>query len=165
MRTDIDIPVAERLAKLLRLLASDRDGEVVAAVTALKKTLEGAGLDHHDLADMVTGKRGRGITPQEMQNVEREAYRAGFRDGQRNAEHDDGRDDDDEISWHDVAKFCLERSQWLEPHESDFVKNMERWTRRGRKPSEKQRQWLDGLNTRLQRRERQEKQRRRARKS
>ena len=63
MRTDIDIPVAERLAKLLRLLASDRDGEVVAAVTALKKTLEGAGLDHHDLADMVTGKRGWGITP------------------------------------------------------------------------------------------------------
>ena len=113
MRTDIDIPVAERLAKLLRLLASDRDGEVVAAVTALKKTLEGAGLDHHDLADMVTGKRGRGITQQERQNVEREAYRAGFRDGQRNAANgdgaarDDGRGDEDGVSWHDVATFCL----------------------------------------------------------
>ncbi len=39
-----------KVGKLLRLLSSDKDGEVVAATSALKRTLEAAGLDLHDLA-------------------------------------------------------------------------------------------------------------------
>jgi hypothetical protein len=45
---------AKKLAKLLRLLASDKDGEVLAAVEAIKRTLDLADLDFHDLADVVT---------------------------------------------------------------------------------------------------------------
>jgi hypothetical protein len=46
-------PIAERLGKLVRLLASDRDGEVVAAVRGLRRTLASAGMDFHGLAALV----------------------------------------------------------------------------------------------------------------
>lgn len=42
-----------KLAKLVRLLGSDKPGEVVAAAAALRRGLEAAGLDFHDLADAV----------------------------------------------------------------------------------------------------------------
>src|SRR5262245_17720064 len=38
------------LAKLIRLLASDRDGEVVAAARALGRSLAAAGYDYHAFA-------------------------------------------------------------------------------------------------------------------
>ncbi len=45
--------VAERLGKLIPRLASDHDGEVIATVSAIGRTLQGAGLDWHDLAKRV----------------------------------------------------------------------------------------------------------------
>ncbi len=45
--------IAERLGKLIPRLASDHDGEVVATVAAIGRTLQGAGLDWHDLAKRV----------------------------------------------------------------------------------------------------------------
>jgi hypothetical protein len=46
-------PIAPRLANLIRMLASDKDGEVLAAVAALKRTLAGSGADLHTLAASV----------------------------------------------------------------------------------------------------------------
>jgi hypothetical protein len=46
--------VAPRLGQLIRLLASDKDGEVLATVYALRRVLSNAGLDLHDLADNIT---------------------------------------------------------------------------------------------------------------
>lgn len=43
--------LAQRVAKLVPLLASDKDGEVVAAARAIARTLGTAGTDLHDLAD------------------------------------------------------------------------------------------------------------------
>lgn len=40
----------ERLAKLIPRLATDHDGEVVATVRAIQRTLKAAGMDLHDLA-------------------------------------------------------------------------------------------------------------------
>ena len=51
-KKQIDVDV-DRIAKLVRLLGSDKAGEVVAAVGALKRTLAAGGLDLHDLADAV----------------------------------------------------------------------------------------------------------------
>jgi hypothetical protein len=45
--------VAPRLGQLIRLLASDRDGEVVAAARALSRTLTSVGADFHTLADVI----------------------------------------------------------------------------------------------------------------
>jgi hypothetical protein len=41
------------VAKLIRLLASDVDGEVLAAVRALGRALKASGGDFHDLASIV----------------------------------------------------------------------------------------------------------------
>jgi hypothetical protein len=54
-----------KIGKLLRLLASDRPGEVVAAAGALKRTLEAGGLDLHDLA--AAAERGLCQPPVERQ--------------------------------------------------------------------------------------------------
>ncbi len=43
-------PVAPKIAKLIPRLASSHDGEVIATVHAIRRTLEGAGLDLHALA-------------------------------------------------------------------------------------------------------------------
>jgi hypothetical protein len=40
----------EKVGKLVRLIASDRDGEVLAAVAALKRTLAAGGADINDMA-------------------------------------------------------------------------------------------------------------------
>jgi hypothetical protein len=42
-----------RLGKLIRLLASDKPGEVSAAAQAIGRTLQSSGRDFHDLADIV----------------------------------------------------------------------------------------------------------------
>lgn len=43
--------IGTKLAKLLPRLASPHDGEVLATVEAIRRTLERAGLSLHDLAD------------------------------------------------------------------------------------------------------------------
>jgi hypothetical protein len=43
---------AARIGQFVRLLGSDRSGEVVAAATAIKRTLTSVGLDLHHLADI-----------------------------------------------------------------------------------------------------------------
>ena len=46
-------PIAPKLGKLVRLLASDRDGEALAAARMIGRTLAGANLSFHDLAAVV----------------------------------------------------------------------------------------------------------------
>lgn len=43
-------PIAPKIAKLIPRLATDHDGEVVATVRAIERTLKNAGLDFHNLA-------------------------------------------------------------------------------------------------------------------
>src|SRR6516162_8073878 len=45
--------LGERVAKLIPRLASTHDGEVIATVAAIRRTLGSAGLDLHDLARIV----------------------------------------------------------------------------------------------------------------
>lgn len=49
--------IAPKLGKLIRLLASDRDGEALAAARGIGRTLEAAGLDFHALADVIDKNR------------------------------------------------------------------------------------------------------------
>lgn len=49
-KRDLD---TDKVAKLVRLLGSDKDGEILAAVAALKRTLGVAGIDMHDMANVV----------------------------------------------------------------------------------------------------------------
>jgi len=47
-------PITHKLDPLIRRLASDKDGEIVACVAAMKRQLAKAGLNFHDLADRLT---------------------------------------------------------------------------------------------------------------
>jgi hypothetical protein len=46
--------IPDKVLKMIPRLASDHDGEVVATVAAIRRTLEGAGLSLHDLAAAVS---------------------------------------------------------------------------------------------------------------
>lgn len=48
------VPIAAKLAKLIPLLSSDKDGEVVATARATERTLPAEGFDWHGLASAVT---------------------------------------------------------------------------------------------------------------
>ena len=47
-------PISPKLGKLIALLSSDKDGEIVAAVRAIGRVLKDAGADWHDLANAVS---------------------------------------------------------------------------------------------------------------
>lgn len=49
--------VAPKVARLVGLLASDHDGEVIGAARALRRVLDGAGLDLCDLAAVIEGRQ------------------------------------------------------------------------------------------------------------
>lgn len=54
---------ADRVGQLVRLLGSDKDGEVVAAARALGRTLKAHGHDWHDLAEIAERHLARPTIP------------------------------------------------------------------------------------------------------
>ena len=67
---------AEKIGKLIKLLSSINDGEVVAAARAILRTLEAEGADIHELAERVEGRK---LSQAEMQTD----LRQGVRDGKK----------------------------------------------------------------------------------
>ena len=55
--------VPRRLGKTIALLGSPVDGEALAAARALGRLLEAAGMDHHDLAALVSAEMDRRARP------------------------------------------------------------------------------------------------------
>ena len=64
---------ADKVGKLIRMLSSSNDGEVVAAARALMRTLESEGSDIHDLAARVEG--GGKLSPAERERIYEQARR------------------------------------------------------------------------------------------
>jgi hypothetical protein len=146
----LDITATDGLAKLIRMLASDKDGEVTAAVKAMKRTLTDRGMDFHALADLVAnGSGGKAALA--------DAYKNGLRDGIKAAREcgvaDGGGVDDEIAAWCELAKACLSRRRRLSEKEITFVEQMVRWTSLGRTPSYKQGTWLNSLYQRCKTRE------------
>jgi hypothetical protein len=148
-------PIAERLGKLVRLMASDVDGEAMAALTALRRTLAAAGADLNDLADVIekggSGGNGGTLSPEDMKRI----YDAGYQDGLRKAEaaqhansNDGFANTDGTLTWHQIAAFCTERAQFLEEKNAAFARDMAGRTLY-REPTERQATWLTSLFFRL----------------
>jgi hypothetical protein len=49
--------VAPKLSKLIPMLGTDHDGEVVATVRAISRTLKGAGMDLHNLVEVLCNRQ------------------------------------------------------------------------------------------------------------
>jgi hypothetical protein len=147
--------ITDKVQKLIRLLSSDNDGEVVASAHALIRTLEGEGLDIHVLAASVSSGSER-VTQASWRGGRtvgyREGYSSGFADGQRKQANGQRRPpvedepddfDDDELDWYRIARECAERPELLRANEQSFIANMTKWSQRPSwRPSEAQQKWL-----------------------
>ena len=122
------LPPAVRsvLAKLIRLLASDVDGEVLATVRALGRALRASGADFHDPAGIV-----------EAPSIG--ARSAGFRNYF---------DDETELPWQLMVDACTNHPGRFTSRERQFLQTMKRW--RGT-PTSKQLNWLVALFERVRR--------------
>ena len=135
----------QKLEKLVRLLSSDKDHEVLAAARAIQRTLSGAGSDIHELADRIKGGK---LSESEMQRI----YDAGVQEGKDAAAAAAGFKNTEGPSWLEMAEYCAGHDDGrLSAKERGFVEDMVRWCAR-REPSEKQGRWLHVLYVRLGRR-------------
>jgi hypothetical protein len=142
-------PIAGKIASLVRMLSSDREGEVISAVHALLRTLKSKGADIHALADRIEKPNGGALTDTEMKKL----YDAGYQDGVRAAENkmhgnSDFRDIDGFPAWSEIALYCQRNNHRLRPNEQEFVNDMAAQTV-WREPTSKQAKWLKSIFLRL----------------
>ena len=114
-------PIADKLSKLVRMLTSDHDGEVVAAARSINRTLESAGLDIHVLAAVIE----RGSAGNAMPNAP--------------AWHS--------VACECAAHPRRLRSE----KERAFIADMVVWTKLGGEPTERQAKWLRSIYVRVRR--------------
>ena len=127
-------PVAlpPKLALLIPRLGSTFDPEIVATAKAIERTLKAAGRDWHDLARAVDVPA---PAPAPMAPSWRRPWRP---------------DHDATTSWREMAQWLHLRRDQLTDREAAFVVNVLDW--RGQ-PTERQREWLDAIFTRIRERQ------------
>jgi hypothetical protein len=116
----IDVGTEEKLEKLVRLLSSDKEGEVVAAARAIQRTLSNAGSDIHELAERIKGGK---LSEAEMRKI----YDAGVKDGKDAAAAEKGFGDvmSESPSYLEMAKYCDAHGNGrLNSWEREFIDNM-----------------------------------------
>jgi hypothetical protein len=119
--------VAPKLSKLIPMLATDHDGEMVATVRAISRTLKGAGLDFHNLVEALCEPKSIYAPPPSPPA------------------------DKEPETWSEIARWCLHHDAGdLSCKERKFVVDMVRRTGTDIKPTEKQAKWLRAIYTRLQ---------------
>jgi hypothetical protein len=126
------IPVAEKLSKLIPRLATNHDGEIVATVAAIGRTLQSAGLDFHDLAAALREEP----SPPEVV--------VPYRDREPDAQPPMGSD------WISAACWCRDADDGrLTPWERSFVRSLLDQLRRKPRPSARQARVLNDIFRRL----------------
>jgi hypothetical protein len=144
--------IESKLEKFILLLASDKDGEVVAAARALNRTLKSAKLDIHALADSISQANGKEYTQAQLLK----ARELGIAEGRRLEQQEQNGaifrnvNLDDEPTWHEIAIECAAHPDRLHcEREKQFVKDMVRRTVHGGEPTKKQASWLRKIYARV----------------
>ena len=114
-------PIADKLSKLLRMLTSDHDGEVVAAARSINRALKSAGLDIHVLAAAIE------------------------RDGAGNAMHNGP------AWHSVACECAAHPERLRSEKERAFIADMVVWTKLGGEPTERQAKWLRSIYVRARR--------------
>jgi hypothetical protein len=142
-------PIADKLGKMIRMLGSDRDGDVIAAARAIKRTLRSEGLDIHALADGIEKPNGSALSEAEMRKLCDAGYDAGLRAAEdKHHGWADFANIDGTPSWHEMALFCQQRDDRLREKERQFIHDITARTV-WREPTEKQAKWLKSIFYRL----------------
>jgi hypothetical protein len=133
----------ERLASLIRLLNSDKDGEILATVHALKRTLESAGTDMNGFARGIEnlGKNAE-VSKDQMKKIWDAAVQH-----TENRLHgaEDFASTDGKPTWQSVALYCQRNKYKLRPQTHEFVDKMASQTVWNKEPSERQHKYLFAL--------------------
>jgi hypothetical protein len=135
-------PIADKLSKLIRMLSSDRDGEIVAAVHGIRRTLQGAGCDIHDLANAITKPATKGSSDRAKTNgnTDKTTRTNGGHQQQHHKEAD----------WHSIARACQANPNvYRGEREREFINDMVRRAAFGGDLSEKQKKWLLDIYSRI----------------
>jgi hypothetical protein len=141
-----------RVGDLIRLLSSDRDGEIVATVYALRRMLKSHGADVHALAEHVETANG-GLTEEYKQKIRAEIENAravGYAEGVKAAEarqYGTGafRNTDGKVEWTEVALFVQREKHRLDSRHHEFIDDMASRTVYMREPSLNQHRYLHSL--------------------
>ena len=136
----------QKLGTFIRMLASQQDGEVIAAARAITRVLASTGSDIHALAERVEKPNGNSLTEAEMKKLFDAGYAAGVQAAE-NRHHgiNDFSNTDGKPAWDAVALFLQRNKTRLEPKHHDFVDDMASRTAWGREPTEKQHRYLHSL--------------------
>jgi hypothetical protein len=146
---------AKRIAKLFRLLNSSHDGEVVAAVTAMKRLFVSEGLSFNDLATVIESCNGE-IEERKYSDSDAEIiFARGVEKGraeesQKQKAPPEFYDADGNPRWYEIAVFCRDHSQSnkLSDWEREFVTDMPSKMLRY-EPSPKQAKYLIAIFVKL----------------
>jgi hypothetical protein len=141
-------PEAKRIAKLVRMLASDYDGEMLAAARRLKDLLKAERLTHHDIAAVIESCNGeieeRKYSDADAEIIFNRGVEKGREEEARKKEQivpTDYYDADGQPRWNAIATFCQKNHERLRPKEQEFIDDMVGSTM-WRVPTEKLGRWL-----------------------
>jgi hypothetical protein len=111
---------------MIPLLGSDQPGEVVAAATAIHRTLQSAGCDFHDLVAVIESPPPAARPRSDFHEPESTEIQV-------------------------MAEFCCRHMPILKDKERQFVQQMHRNTALGWRITEKQEKWLTDIYWKLRR--------------
>jgi len=126
------MPLMDAIPKLKLLiprLASDSEGEIVATVNAIARTLKSNGADLHDLAAA-------------LEPGAKQRYRS-------DTSYDEKPKQDQNRRWREIIEFCASNAEWLSEREKTFVADMDGNLRKWGSPTEKQGAWLMSIFVKL----------------
>jgi hypothetical protein len=139
----------QKIAYALRLLDSDKPGEVFAAAQGLKRLLQALGTDLDGLAhgfEKILSSNGKAITQADMQKALADAYAAGVQEAENrlHGAHD-FQNTDGKPPWEAIALFLQRNKNRLNARHHEFVDDMASRTAFGRQPTERQHKYLHSL--------------------
>jgi hypothetical protein len=138
--------LANRIGKLVRLLASTLEGEAMSAAAALKRLVPAEGLTFNDLATLIENCNGE-IEEKKYSEADAEVI---FARGAEKGRAEEARkreapsefyDADGHPRWLEIAQFCQKNNQRLRQAEQQFIDDMVGHTT-WREPTERQGKWL-----------------------
>ena len=127
----------QKIADRIRMLASDKPGDVVAAANALKRILASAGIDINDLARAIEN-----LNPEAQAKVQNAKMKQIWDAAVQHTENrlhgaDDFRSTDGKPTWQAVALYCQRNKHRLDTRHHDFIDKVAAQTVYGHEPTER----------------------------
>jgi hypothetical protein len=135
----------QKLGDLVRLLASEHDGEVIATAHALKRLLASRDADFNDLANAIEQLATGGLEEAALKRVfeaGRQKEREEIARARAESESAFGLKPDGTKDWEGIALYVQREKARLDPRHHQFVDDMAGRMTWGREPSERQGQYL-----------------------